>query len=49
MTRYILSRIGQALLVILAAYTIAFFLLYLLQSSAVDLMLGPDTADVTPE
>ena len=49
MTRYIIARIGQALLVVLAAYTVAFFLLNLLPSNPVDLMLGPDAADVSAE
>lgn len=49
MTRYILGRIAQALLVVLAAYTIAFFLLHLLPSNPVDLMLGPDSGDISIE
>ncbi|MGO3151895.1 MAG: ABC transporter permease [Galactobacter sp.] len=49
MTRYLLGRLGQALIVVLSAYTISFFLLHLLPSNPVDLMLGPDAADVTVE
>ncbi|KAB1659426.1 ABC transporter permease [Pseudoclavibacter chungangensis] len=49
MTRYILTRLGQALLVVFAAYTIAFFLLYVLPSDPVSLMLGTDAAGVTEE
>jgi len=47
MTRYVLSRTGQALLVLWAAWTISFFVLYVLPSDPARIMLGPDATDVT--
>jgi peptide/nickel transport system permease protein len=47
MTRYVLSRIGQALLVLWAAWTISFFVLYVLPSDPARIMVGPDATDVT--
>ena len=49
MLRYILGRVGLALLVVFAAYTIAFFLLNGLPSDPVSLLLGPDASDVTAD
>lgn len=46
-TRYVLSRIGQAVLVLWAAWTISFFVLYVLPSDPARIMLGPDATDVT--
>lgn len=39
--RYVLSRIGQSVFVLWAAYTISFVLLYILPSDAVDLLFDP--------
>ncbi len=47
MTRYLLSRIGQAVLVLWAAWTISFFVLYVLPSDPARIMVGPDATDVT--
>ncbi|WP_123672886.1 ABC transporter permease [Curtobacterium sp. PhB172] len=47
MTRYVLSRIGQAVLVLWAAWTISFFVLYVLPSDPARIMVGPDATDVT--
>lgn len=49
MARYILLRIGQALLVTWVAYTLAFFLLFALPSDPVSLLLGPDATDISAE
>lgn len=46
MTRYVLSRIGQAVLVLWAAWTISFFVLYVLPSDPARIMVGPDATDV---
>ena len=40
MTRYVIGRIGQALLVLWAAYTVTFVILYLLPGNPVTLLLG---------
>lgn len=40
-TRYVLRRIGQAVFVLWAAYTITFLLLYVLPSDAVDSLFDP--------
>ncbi|MFJ3383131.1 MULTISPECIES: ABC transporter permease [unclassified Curtobacterium] len=47
MTRYVLSRIGQAVLVLWAAWTISFFVLYVLPSDPARILVGPDATDVT--
>lgn len=47
MTRYILGRLGQSLLVVLIAYAVAFFLLFALPSDPISLLLGTDSGDVT--
>ncbi|KAB1664023.1 ABC transporter permease [Pseudoclavibacter sp. CFCC 13611] len=47
MPRFILGRLGQALLVIFVAYTVAFLLLYALPSDPISLLLGTDAGDVT--
>lgn len=39
--RYVLRRIGQAVFVLWAAYTITFLLLYVLPSDAIDLLFDP--------
>jgi len=52
MTRYVLGRIGQAALVLWAAYTATFAILYLLPSDPVALQLGANNIEVdslTPE
>ena len=47
--RYILSRLGQAVIVLWAAYTVSFIVLYALPSDPVALLAGGDATDVTPE
>ncbi len=50
MTRYFVSRLGQALLVLWASFTITFFILYGLPGDAVTLLVGQDAgSDLTPE
>ncbi|PJI93829.1 ABC transporter permease [Luteimicrobium subarcticum] len=49
MLRYVAGRLGQALLVLWAAYTVSFFVLWALPSDPVSLLLGTDPSDVTPE
>lgn len=52
MTRYILGRIGQAVLVLWAAYTVTFIILYLLPGDPVSLQLSAANIEVdslTPE
>ena len=49
MMRYITGRILQGALVIWAAYTVAFFLLFALPSDPISLLLGPDANDVSAE
>ncbi|WP_375385518.1 ABC transporter permease [uncultured Microbacterium sp.] len=47
--RYIASRLGQALIVLWAAYTVSFIVLYALPSDPVALLAGGDASDITPE
>jgi peptide/nickel transport system permease protein len=47
--RYIASRLGQSLIVLWAAYTVSFIVLYALPSDPVALLAGGDATDVTPE
>lgn len=49
MNRYVLARLGQALLVLWAAYTVSFVVLYALPGDPVSLMYGGESSDVTPE
>ncbi|WP_072803918.1 ABC transporter permease [Rhodococcoides yunnanense] len=50
MTRYVLSKLGQSIFVIWAAYSITFVLLWVLPYDTVDLMFDPnDTASVSVE
>ena len=46
MSRYVLRRIGQAVLVLWAAYTVTFVILYLLPSDPVALMLSANNIEV---
>lgn len=46
MTRYVLQRIGQAVLVLWAAYTVTFAILYLLPGDPVALMLSANNIEV---
>lgn len=46
MSRYVLSRIGQAVLVLWAAYTVTFVILYLLPSDPVAIMLSANNIEV---
>jgi peptide/nickel transport system permease protein len=46
MTRYLIGRIGQALLVLWAAYTVTFLVLYELPGNAATLLLGGGQGDV---
>ena len=46
MTRYVLKRIGQAALVLWAAYTVTFAILYLLPGDPVALMLSANNIEV---
>lgn len=46
MTRYVLQRIGQAVLVLSAAYTVTFAILYLLPGDPVALMLSANNIEV---
>ncbi|WP_028046790.1 ABC transporter permease [Cellulomonas sp. URHE0023] len=48
MNRYVLARLGQALLVLWAAYTVSFVVLYALPGDPVSLMFGSESSDVTP-
>ncbi|MBN9755847.1 Dipeptide transport system permease protein DppB [Pseudonocardia sp. Ae406_Ps2] len=48
MTRYVLGRLGQALLVVWAAYTITFAVLYVLPGDPVTLMAGTGVGFLTP-
>jgi peptide/nickel transport system permease protein len=45
-TRYVLGRVGQAVLVLWAAYTISFLVLYELPGNPVSLLLGGGSGDV---
>ena len=47
--RYLLRRVGQAVLVLWAAYTLSFLVLYALPGDAIDARFGGDASDVTPE
>lgn len=47
--RYVASRLGQSLIVLWAAYTVSFVVLYALPSDPVALLAGGDATDVTPE
>jgi peptide/nickel transport system permease protein len=51
MTRYLLSRLGQSLLVLWGAFTASFVLLYALPSDAISIKLSgaSDTGSITPE
>jgi peptide/nickel transport system permease protein len=49
MNRYLARRVGQAVLVLWAAYTVSFLVLYALPGDAVDARFGGDASDVTPE
>lgn len=46
---YVASRLGQAVIVLWAAYTVSFLVLYALPSDPVALKTGGDASDVTPE
>jgi peptide/nickel transport system permease protein len=48
MVRYVAGRLGQAVLVLWAAYTVSFFVLWALPSDPVSLLVGTDASDVTP-
>ncbi|MEN2740015.1 ABC transporter permease [Microbacterium sp. X-17] len=48
MIRYVLLRLGQALVVLWAAYTVSFIVLYTLPGDPVSLLSGGDASDVTP-
>ncbi|MFT4041766.1 MAG: ABC transporter permease [Gordonia sp. (in: high G+C Gram-positive bacteria)] len=41
MTRYVLAKVGRAVFVIWAAYTLSFILLYLLPGNAIDMLFNP--------
>ncbi|GAA4973606.1 ABC transporter permease [Pseudonocardia tropica] len=47
MTRYVLGRLGQALLVVWAAYTVTFAVLYVLPGDPVSLMAGTNVGFLT--
>lgn len=49
MTRYLARRLGLAVLVLWAAYTVSFVVLYALPGDPVSLMYGGESTDVTPE
>ncbi|WP_081861490.1 ABC transporter permease [Cellulomonas sp. HZM] len=49
MTRYVLRRLGLAVLVLWAAYTVSFLVLYALPGDPVSIMYGGESSDVTPE
>lgn len=48
LSRYVLRRVGQALFVLWAAFTVSFLIMYALPSDPVRLLAGSDN-DVTPE
>lgn len=48
LARYIAARAGQALLVLWAAYTVSFLVLYALPSDPVALLAGGDATDISP-
>jgi len=47
--RYLASRLGQALIVLWAAYTVSFLVLWALPSDPVALLAGGDATDITPD
>ncbi|MGN7862492.1 ABC transporter permease [Microbacterium sp. 22303] len=47
--RFVASRLGQAVIVLWAAYTVSFLVLYALPSDPVALKTGGDASDITPE
>src|SRR5689334_19437788 len=52
MTRYLIGRVAQALLVLWAAWTVAYFILYLLPGDALDIMLtssGVEADTLSPQ
>lgn len=49
MTRYLTLRLGQAIAVLWAAFTVSFLVLYALPGDPAQLLAGPDATDVTPE
>ncbi|WP_236006403.1 ABC transporter permease [Nakamurella leprariae] len=49
MGRYVLGRLGQAVLVLWAAWTVSFVILYALPGDAVEVRLGAAASDITPE
>lgn len=49
MFRYVVARLGQALIVLWLAYTVSFVVLYALPSDPVSLLAGTDSSDITPE
>lgn len=48
LARYIAGRAGQAVLVLWAAYTLSFLVLYALPSDPVALLAGGDASDISP-
>lgn len=46
--RYVIARLGQAVLVLWAAYTLSFLVLYALPSDPVALLAGGDATDISP-
>lgn len=49
LARYLGSRLGQAIIILWAAYTVSFLVLYALPSDPVALLAGGDATDITPE
>lgn len=49
MTRYLVRRLGLAVLVLWAAWTVSFVVLYALPGDPVAIMYGGESSDVTPE
>ncbi|MDQ1123720.1 ABC transporter permease [Microbacterium trichothecenolyticum] len=49
LARYVATRLAQALLVLWAAYTLSFLVLYALPSDPVALLAGGDATDISPE
>lgn len=47
--RYIASWLGQSVIVLWAAYTVSFIVLFALPSDPVSLLAGGDATDITPE
>lgn len=48
LARYVVSRLAQAVLVLWAAYTLSFLVLYALPSDPVALLAGGDATDISP-